>query len=67
RTDSVMTGTAEGDIDVAKVFFGADYSDDRNQEWAAATPAASLQMTVRREIADAQGWKQGTKVTVTID
>lgn len=30
--------------------FGVDYQDDRNKEWAAATPALSLVMTVRNDV-----------------
>ena len=66
RTDGQITGTVDGDVDTAQIYFGADYADGANKEWAAATPAASLIMTVRRELADAQGWIQGAKVTVTV-
>jgi hypothetical protein len=32
--------------------FAPDYQDDRNKEWAAATPALSLSMTVKGAVAD---------------
>lgn len=32
--------------------FFPDYDDGRNKEWAAATPALSLTMTVKPEVAE---------------
>lgn len=32
--------------------FGADYSDDRNKEWAKYTPSMTVQMTVLDSVAD---------------
>lgn len=44
--------------------FGPDYQDGRNAEWAAATPALSISMTVREgDVADF--FEQGGKYTVT--
>jgi hypothetical protein len=36
----------------ATIGFCADYTDDRNQEWAQATPFLDLRMTVRGAVAD---------------
>lgn len=34
------------------LFFGADYEDGRNKEWAKYTPGLSISMTVLDEVAD---------------
>ena len=34
-----------------QLVFGADYADGRNKEWASLTPALSLTMTVKPEVA----------------
>lgn len=41
-------GAGEGST---TVYFGPDYNDGRNAEWAVATPALSLTMTVKDEVA----------------
>ena len=38
--------------DMVPLTFAPDYQDGRNKEWAAATPALSLTMSVKRELAD---------------
>jgi len=43
---------------------GPDYQDGRNAEWAAATPALSISMTVQEGPA-ADFFEQGSKITVT--
>lgn len=43
---------------------GPDYQDGRNAEWAAATPALSISMTVREGEA-ADFFEQGGKYTIT--
>lgn len=48
------------------VYFGPDYADGRNKEWAVATPALSLTMTVKDEIAE-RHFPQGTRMTLTFD
>ena len=47
----VVTNHVESNEQV-EVQFGPDYADDRNKEWAKYTPALSLYMTVKAEIAD---------------
>lgn len=46
--------------------FSPDYQDDRNKEWAAATPSLSLIMTVRNEVAE-QHFSVGDRYTLTFD
>lgn len=46
--------------------FGVDYADDRNKEWAAATPALSLTMTVRNEVAE-NHFAVNDRFTLTFD
>lgn len=41
----------EGDRQVV-VTFAPDYADGRNREWALYTPALSLSMTLKGEVAD---------------
>lgn len=43
------TGT---DYEVVKLDFVPDYADGRNTEWSVATPALSLSMSVKPEVAD---------------
>lgn len=45
--------------------FGPDYADGRNAEWAAATPALSLSMTVNGDVADA--FELGGKYTLSFE
>jgi hypothetical protein len=47
--------------------FGPNYSDDKNQEWATATPALSLTMTVKDEVVARQGLKVGDAITLTFE
>jgi hypothetical protein len=46
------TVNGEGANRTTLLMFQPDYADGRNQEWAAATPHLSLQMTVRGEVGD---------------
>ena len=48
------------------VHFTPDYADGRNKEWALATPALSLIMTVRDEVAEAH-FAQGDAYTLTFE
>ena len=41
--------TPSGDVSLLQ--FEPDYQDDRNQEWAAATPHLQLSMTVKADVA----------------
>lgn len=45
--------------------FGPDYSDGRNAEWAAATPALSVSMTVKSEVGAL--FEQGSAYTLTFE
>lgn len=45
--------------------FSPDYADGRNAEWAAYTPALSLQMTVKPEVAT--HFEQGKPYTLTFE
>lgn len=51
--------TAEGTTVLA---FVPDYQDERNKEWATATPALSLSMTVKDDVADR--FEQGKAYTL---
>lgn len=50
--------------DPVSVTFLPDYQDERNKEWATATPALSLSMTMKREIADL--FEQGEAIDITL-
>lgn len=41
----------------------ADYTDERNKEWATATPVVSATLIVREEVADR--FEQGAAYTLT--
>jgi hypothetical protein len=45
--------------------FSPDYADGRNADWAAATPALSVSMTVRNDVADR--FTEGGKYTITFE
>jgi hypothetical protein len=49
--------------DSVALTFSPDYADGRNADWAAATPALSLSMTVKADVAE--HFKQGGKYTLT--
>lgn len=44
--------TGEGEQRQVVVTFAPDYADGRNKEWSLYTPALSLTMTLRGEVAD---------------
>lgn len=44
--------SGEGEDRVATVSFNADYADGRNKEWSRYTPALSLTMTLKGDVAD---------------
>ena len=44
--------SGEGDQRQTVVTFLPDYADGRNREWSLYTPALSLSMTLRGEVAD---------------
>jgi hypothetical protein len=48
----VCTKKDTGWQDSAALTFSPDYADGRNAEWAQATPALSLQMTVKADVAE---------------
>jgi hypothetical protein len=45
--------------------FVADYQDDRNKAWAEATPALSVSMTVKADVAEE--FQQGDAFTLTFE
>lgn len=49
------------------VQFQPDYTDDKNKEWAWATPSLNLTMTVRREVAEQWGVQAGKTYTLTFE
>lgn len=51
--------------DGAQVTFGPDYQDDRNKEWAVATPSLNLEMTLKGEVADQ--FEPGDKFTLVFE
>lgn len=48
-----------------QLHFSPDYNDGRNKEWADATPALSLNMTVKGDVASA--FNTGDAFTLTFD
>ena len=50
-TAKVFCGSANKSATDTILTFGADYRDDRNKEWASFTPALTLTMTVKNEVA----------------
>jgi hypothetical protein len=44
--------TGDGDQRQVVVTFTPDYADGRNKEWSLYTPALSLSMTLKGEVAD---------------
>jgi hypothetical protein len=54
-----------GDGRGANVSFQPDYQDGRNKEWAEATPALSLHMGLKGEVADQ--FEQGQAWTLTFE
>jgi hypothetical protein len=43
-----------------------DYAQGRNAEWAAATPAGMIRMTIKNDVAAAQ-FPEGAPMTVTFE
>lgn len=50
---------------VTTLNFCPDYEDDRNKEWAVATPSLSFQMNVKDELADKIDLRSAFTVTFT--
>jgi len=57
--------TGEGDKRQVAVSFLPDYADGRNKEWSLYTPALSLSMTLKGEVADR--FQQGKAYTLTFE
>lgn len=55
--------TAQGEYTV--LYFQPDYQDDRNKEWAAATPSLSLNMTVKTAVGE--HFEPGEAYTLTFE
>lgn len=49
------------------VHFGPDYDDDRNKEWSIATPALSLVMTVKDDVAARNNLVVGQRFTLPFE
>jgi hypothetical protein len=49
-----------------EVEFTPDYADGRNAEWAEATPAGMIRMTIKNEVA-AEQFEEGAPYTVTFE
>lgn len=62
----VCTGkTPAVDGEQVQLNFQPDYEDGRNKEWARYTPALSLVMSVKPEVAEQ--FEQGQRFTLTFD
>lgn len=55
----------EPEVDQVALEFQADYADGRNAEWARYTPALSITMTVRPEVAEQ--FSTGAAYTLTFE
>lgn len=64
-TAKVRVSSKEQASGGVQVTFSPDYSDGRNKEWAVATPALSLVMTVKPEVAD--HFESGGAYTLTFE
>lgn len=60
KHEIVSEGTA---YEAVSLGFAADYADGRNHAWAVATPALSIGMTVKPEVAE--HFPQGKAFTLT--
>lgn len=59
-----ISSKQEGDrVDPVAFVFQPDYGQGRNAEWAAATPALALSMSIKKELADKL--RKGQRFTVT--
>lgn len=56
---------SEGVVQSVNLQFFADYADERNKEWASATPTISIQMTVNPEVG--AKFTQGQAFTLTFE
>lgn len=59
------TEAGQGDDLAVTLTFNADYAEGRNAEWAVATPALSLTMTVKGPVAER--FHVGDRFTLTFD
>lgn len=57
--------TGEGDNAQAALNFSVDYGDERNQEWAAATPSLNISMVVNGKVHER--FQQGHHFTLTFE
>lgn len=64
-TAKVICSTKIEQGEDVRVTFGPDYADGRNKEWASKTPALSLTMTVKPDVADR--FNPGDKFTLTFE
>lgn len=60
---AVITGMSVAG-EVTALTLGPDYADDRNQEWAQATPSFATQMAVRNDLAEELEVGQEVEITL---
>lgn len=60
KLETLQEGTP---YEAVSLGFSADYADDRNKAWAVATPAISLGMTVKPDVA--KHFRMGQSFTLT--
>lgn len=67
KTTAVATLYTKGESNDGQtpLSFGADYSDDRNREWAKYTPALNFSMTVLDEVAER--FERGGRYLITFE
>ncbi|HJW36567.1 MAG TPA: hypothetical protein VJ769_08005 [Actinomycetes bacterium] len=59
-----VVGKTQVGSDQTQVSFQPDYQNDRNKDWAAATPALTLSMTMLTTVADL--FNQGEAIDMTL-
>lgn len=60
-----LTAKSATSSNLVSLAFGPDYQDERNQEWAHATPYLNLQMNVKSDVA--ANFEQGKAYTLTFE
>lgn len=65
-THNAETGVWEGKPWAHEVELTPDYAEGRNKEWAEATPAGMIRLTIKNELA-AEQFVPGEGYTITFD
>jgi hypothetical protein len=65
KHDQTIGKPGEEAVDQVTLYFGADYENGANKEWAKYTPSISVTMTVKPEIAER--FNVGDKFTLIFD